>query len=105
MLNLPDASADLIVSNLGLNNFDHPEAALRSCFRIAKPGASLLLTTNLVGHMSDFYDAYRNVLLELGFSDRIAALERRLNAIAAERGELSLSVPAACIEARKPTTE
>lgn len=173
-IDLPDASVDLIVSNLGINNFDHPEATLQTCFRVAKPAASLFLTTNLVGHMSEFYDAYRSVLLDLGFSDRLAALdahinhratvdsvtnlleragfkvadvathsfrerfvdgsallrhcfirlafvpawkaiapqeaveatfaalEHRLNAIAAEAGELSLTIPAACIRAVKP---
>lgn len=176
-IDLPDASVDLIVSNLGINNFDDSQAAVRSCFRVAKPGARLLLTTNLVGHMDEFYDVYRSVLVELGFADRLAtldahisrratvdslrsllelegfqvveaitwsfrerfvngsallhhyfvrlgfvpawksvapecaveaifeALEHRLNEIAAERGELSLTVPAACIRARKPTTE
>lgn len=173
-IDLADASVDLTVSNLGINNFDNPEATLRTCFRVAKPGASLFLTTNLVGHMHEFYEAYRCVLGELGFADRLAlldahinhratvdsvralleragftfveavtrsfrerfvdgsamlrhyfirlgfvpawksvapdgavestfaALEQRLNAIAAERGELSLTVPAACIEACKP---
>jgi ubiquinone/menaquinone biosynthesis C-methylase UbiE len=173
-LDLPDESIDLIVSNLGINNFDNPEAALQTCFRVAKPGARLLLTTNLVGHMAEFYDAFRSVLMELGFSDRLglldahinhratvdsvktlleragfefveaktwsfqerfadgsallrhhfirsgfipgwrsvappeavqetfATLERRLNTIAADCGELSLTVPAACIQACKP---
>jgi ubiquinone/menaquinone biosynthesis C-methylase UbiE len=203
-IDLPDESVDLIVSNLGINNFENPEAALRACFRVAKPGASLFLTTNLVGHMAEFYDAYRSVLSELGepsgtvpfcevggtkgdgahapvgpplggrFTDRLAALdahinhratvqsvreqleragfqfvaavtrtfrerfvdgssllrhhfirlgfvpgwisvapadaieptfaalERRLNSLAAEHGELSLTIPAACIQARKP---
>lgn len=72
-IDLPDASVDLIVSNLGINNFDHPESTLQTCFRVAKPAASLFLTTNLVGHMSEFYDTYRSVLLDLGFSDRLAA--------------------------------
>jgi arsenite methyltransferase len=174
-IDLPDASVDLIVSNLGINNFDNSDAAFRSCFRVAKPGSSLCLTTNLVGHMSEFYDVYRDVLLELGFTDRLAvldahishratvnsvralledagfrfveavtssfrerfvdgssllrhyfirlgfvpgwksvapegaveatfaALEHRLNAIAAQRSELSLTIPAACIQARKPS--
>ncbi|HVX13497.1 MAG TPA: methyltransferase domain-containing protein [Pirellulales bacterium] len=173
-VDLPDAGVDLIVSNLGLNNFDQPEAALRTCFRVARPGAPLLLTTNLVGHMTEFYDAYRGVLEELGFDDQLPvldvhiqhratidsvramlegagfeyvravrhafrerfadgsallrhyfvrlafvpgwksiapeharaltfdALESRLNHIATEHGGLSLTVPAACIEARKP---
>jgi ubiquinone/menaquinone biosynthesis C-methylase UbiE len=174
-IDLPSASVDLIVSNLAINNFDHPDAALQSCFRVAKPGANLFVTTNLAGHMSEFYDAFRSVLVDLGFTDRLAALdahvgrratvesvralveragfdfveaatsrfrqrfadgssllrhyfirlgfvpgwksvlpesavtatfealELRLNAMAAKRGELSLSIPAACIHARKPT--
>ena len=176
-IDLPDASVDLIVSNLGINNFDDPTKALRSCFRVAKPGARLYLTTNLVGHMCEFYEAYRSVLVELGFTGQLAALdahinhratvdsvrslleregfvfveavttsfrerfadgssllrhyfirlgfvaawksiapvgaveatfaaiEQRLNTMAAERGELSLTIPAACIQACKPATE
>jgi len=173
-MDLPDASVDLVVSNLGINNFDDPDNALRCCFRVLKPGGRLILTTNLVGHMAEFYDAYRDVLMELGFTGQIpaledhinrratvdsvtallkragfrfvaattrsfrerfvdgpsllnhffirlgfvqgwksvvpegavesifTALELRLNTIAAEAGELSLTVPAACIQARKP---
>lgn len=176
-IDLPEASVDLIVSNLGINNFENSEAVVRTCFRIAKPGASLYLTTNLVGHMSEFYEAYRSVLVELGCSDRLGALdehirhratvdsvrtlleragfafvaavtdsfqerfvdgssllrhyfirlgfvagwksvaregavqptfealEHHLNSIAAERGELALTVPAACIHVRKPAAE
>jgi ubiquinone/menaquinone biosynthesis C-methylase UbiE len=176
-IDLPDSSVDLIVSNLGINNFENPEAALKSCFRIAKPGASLFLTTNLVGHMNEFYEVYRCVLGELGFASQLAALdehtshratidsvqtlleragfqfveaitrtfrerfvdgsallrhyfirlgflpawkaiapsgaieatfaalENRLNALAANRGELSLAVPAACIQAVKPAAD
>ncbi len=177
VLDLPDESVDLVVSNLGINNFDQPEAALRTCFRVAKPGAKLWLATNLAGHMSEFYDAYRWVLEELGFTDRRAvldthlnhratvdstrellartgfesveavtwsfrerfvdgsallrhhfirlgfvpgwkaiapegaidetfrALEARLNAVAAERGGLTLTIPAACVCATKPATK
>jgi arsenite methyltransferase len=172
-IDLPDTSVDLIVSNLGINNFDNAEAVLQTCFRVARPGASLVLTTNLVGHMSEFYEAYRNVLVELGFADQLTALdahisrratvtsvrtlleragfkfmeavtrsfrerfvdgssllrhhfirlgfvpgwkaiapegsvektftalEHCLNTIAAQHGELSLTIPAACIQARK----
>lgn len=173
-IDLPDASVDLIVSNLGINNFENADAVLRNCWRVAKPGARLVLTTNLVGHMSEFYDIYRRVLGELGYTEQVAtldahvnrratvssvqamlantgfepvkavtqtfrerfadgsallrhyfirlgfvpgwkaiaperavakvfaALERRLNDESAERGELALSVPAACIQAIKP---
>jgi FkbM family methyltransferase len=176
-IDLPDASVDLIVSNLGINNFENAEVVLQTCFRVAKPGAYLFLTTNLVGHMSEFYEVYRSVLTDLGFTGQLAALdahinrratvdcvrtlleregfrfveavtrsfrerfvdgssllshyfirlgfvpgwksvapegsvkktfaalEHRLNIIAAEHGELSLTIPAACIRACKPVME
>jgi len=61
-LPFPDASFDLIVSNLGINNFDDREAAMRECRRVANDGATLALTTNLVGHMQEFYDVLAGVV-------------------------------------------
>src|SRR5207253_11134144 len=57
-----DASFDLIVSNLGLNNFDDRVAAVRECRRVARAGATLALTTNLQGHMRELYDVFADVL-------------------------------------------
>ena len=57
-----DATFDLIVSNLGVNNFDDRAAAIRECRRVAKPGATLALTTNLQGHMREFYDVFAEVV-------------------------------------------
>lgn len=174
ILELPAASVDVVVSNLGVNNFDNAGAVLRTCFRLARPGARLLLTTNLRGHMAELYEVYRSTLLELGQADRLAALEahvahrgtpetvtrmlagagfetkevstesfrmkfadgssllrhhfirlgflpgwtsipapgsvertfavleRNLDSLAKDRGELALTVPMACVEARKP---
>jgi ubiquinone/menaquinone biosynthesis C-methylase UbiE len=72
-LPFPDASFDLIVSNLGLNNFADREGAVRECRRVARNGATLVLTTNLQGHMREFYSVFEKVL-----SDRsdAAASER-----------------------------
>jgi ubiquinone/menaquinone biosynthesis C-methylase UbiE len=50
-----DGHFDLIVSNLGLNNFDDRIGAVRECRRVAKKGAVLALTTNLQGHMQELY--------------------------------------------------
>ncbi|MEA2336978.1 MAG: hypothetical protein QOE82_985 [Thermoanaerobaculia bacterium] len=57
-----DGTFDLIVSNLGVNNFEDRAAAIRECRRVAKPGATLALTTNLQGHMQEFYDVFAKVL-------------------------------------------
>jgi ubiquinone/menaquinone biosynthesis C-methylase UbiE len=57
-----DGTFDLIVSNLGVNNFDDRAAAIRECRRVAQSGATLALTTNLQGHMKEFYDVFAQVL-------------------------------------------
>jgi arsenite methyltransferase len=57
-----DSTFDLIVSNLGVNNFDDRAAAISECRRVAKPDATLALTTNLQGHMREFYDVFADVV-------------------------------------------
>lgn len=78
-IDLPEQSVDVIVSNLGVNNFDEPAKILRVCSRVAKPGATFLLTTNLVGHMAELYEVYRNVLVQTGQSERTAALDTHIH--------------------------
>jgi SAM-dependent methyltransferase len=58
----PERSFDLIVSNLGLNNFPDPAAVLAECRRVASPGARIALATNLQGTMAEFYAIFRTVL-------------------------------------------
>jgi arsenite methyltransferase len=59
-----DHSFDLVVSNLGVNNFENAAAALRECARVLRGGGVLGLTTNLQGHMQEFYAIYERVLRE-----------------------------------------
>jgi arsenite methyltransferase len=81
-----EASFDLIVSNLGVNNFENPQSALSECYRVAKAGARLVLTTNVRGHMQEFYDVYRSLLEETGRPDCL----ERLAANEAHRGTKEL---------------
>ena len=74
-IRLPDESIDVVVSNLAVNNFENTDAVMQAVFRVAKPNASLLLTTNLAGHMAEFYDVFRSTLVQLGQSDRLVTLE------------------------------
>ncbi len=55
---------DLITSNLGINNFDDPPAAMRECHRVARSGARVAVTTNLTGHMAEFYEVFRSCVPE-----------------------------------------
>lgn len=61
-----DETFDLIVSNLGVNNFDDREASIRECRRVAKARATVALTTNLQGHMQELYTIFEQVLQSSG---------------------------------------
>ncbi len=78
-LDLPDGLVDLILSNLGVNNFEDPAAVTRMLFRVAAPQARLFLTTNLAGHMAEFYEVFRKTLIDAGQSDRLTALDDHIN--------------------------
>lgn len=165
-----DGTFDLIVSNLGVNNFADRAGSIRECRRVSRTGATVALTTNLQGHMKEFYAVFDGVLadagdgegtrrlrehiahratlasvrqllesggfavtrviertgrmrfadgtallghhfIKLGFlaewknvvpgreAETFAILRRRLDAIAAQRGELLLTIPIAYVEA------
>jgi len=70
-----DATFDLLISNLGINNWADPEAVLAECFRVAKTGAHLVLTTNVKGHYREFYDVFRETLRELNRPQQLEKLE------------------------------
>jgi ubiquinone/menaquinone biosynthesis C-methylase UbiE len=73
-----DHSFDLIVSNLGVNNFDDRTAAIRECGRVARPGATIALTTNLQGHMEEFYDIFHDVLADAEDGEALERLEEHV---------------------------
>lgn len=75
----PNNRFDLIVSNLGLNNFSNPEAVLAECYRVAKPLARLALTTNLDGHMKEFYDVFESTLQSHGSETAVNTLRLHLD--------------------------
>lgn len=76
-------SLDLVVSNLGVNNFAAIDAALAECRRVLRPGGALSLTSNLTGHMRELYDVLERVL-----AAEPAALER-LRVHVAHRGTVA----------------
>jgi ubiquinone/menaquinone biosynthesis C-methylase UbiE len=77
-MSFPDSMFDVIVSNVGINNFESPTAVLRECFRVAKPGALVAMTTNPVGHMAEFYRFYKEALRALKLEQHLDALEKHI---------------------------
>lgn len=74
-----DEQFDLIVSNVGVNNFEDIDIVFQECYRVAKPKAQIAFTTNPVGHMQEFYTVYESVLNELGLVDCIDALKEHIH--------------------------
>jgi len=74
-----DSSFHVIVSNLGVNNFNAPQEIFDECFRVAKPKAQILLTTNPKGHMAEFFEVFEEVLRELERIDVMADLVKHID--------------------------
>ncbi len=68
---------DLIVSNLGLNNWQNPDQVLTECLRVLKADGQLVLTTNLFGHWKEFYQVFEHTLTELAKPDLAAKLKHQ----------------------------
>jgi arsenite methyltransferase len=71
-----DNSIDLVVSNLGINNFEKPQAVFKECNRVLKPNGRLALTTNLNGHWKEFYTIFEAALQQLGKTTLIPGLKQ-----------------------------
>ena len=75
--NIPiDAAAiDLIVSNLGVNNFTNPGKVLEECRRVLRPTGQIAITTNLNGHWETFYKIFKETLAASGAQELIAKVD------------------------------
>jgi ubiquinone/menaquinone biosynthesis C-methylase UbiE len=78
-LPFPDGSFELVVSNNGTNNVDDEGATFREIFRVAKPGAQIVLTMNLPKTMDEFYQVYRDALHRKNRNDELERLEAHIH--------------------------
>lgn len=69
-----DGAFELVVSNLGVNNFADAEAAFAECRRVLVPGGRLAISTNLVGHFATLYAAFERVLGRAGDAEALDRL-------------------------------
>ena len=83
-LDLPDASVDVGISNLGVNNFADPDRVMAVVARVLKPGATLLLTSNLLGHGREFYEIFERTLRDEGLEEALPRLARHVEHRATE---------------------
>ncbi len=74
-----DEQFDLVVSNLGVNNFADPAAAFIEGARMLKRGGVFAITTNLRGHMREFYDTLADTLHALRDDRALEALATHID--------------------------
>ena len=77
-IEIEDRAVDVIVSNLGINNFSNVNAVLKECHRVLKNEGDLLITTNLTGQMCEFYDVFDEVLRYFKLSEVVVTLKEHV---------------------------
>ena len=77
--NIPygDNHFDLIVSNVGINNFEDPPSVLNECHRVLKRKGKICITTNLEGHYREFYAAFESILKASGRKELLSKLREQ----------------------------
>jgi len=77
-LSFADDVYDLVVCNLGLSDFDNPQAALLDFARVARPGGEVRCTLPLAGTFQEFLDIYQEVLTKHDKHETLAALQEHV---------------------------
>ena len=73
-----DRSADLIVSNNGINNVQNREKVISECARVLKPGGQFIFTMNLDKSMFEFYNELEAVLAEKQMNKEIEQMHAHI---------------------------
>ena len=68
-ISLDDHIADLIVSNLGVNNFEEKEAVYSEIYRVLKKGGHFALTTNPKGTFQELFDVFHALFEMMGLKE------------------------------------
>ncbi len=75
---LKDDSVDLIISNNGINNVADLQQTLNECGRVAKSGAQFVLTVNLQETMIEFYEIYKQVLVDNNLEIYVVEVDKQI---------------------------
>jgi arsenite methyltransferase len=90
----PDKYFELVISNNGLNNVSDQKRSLSECFRVCDDGAQMVLTMNLPHTMVEFYDAYEQLLGELGLTEEISEMHAHITSKRTPVEELRVMIEA-----------
>ena len=76
---LKDDSVDIVVSNLGINNFENRSAVYSEINRVLKPEAELCLTTNPIGTFKNLFSIFLRICVEMGWADEAEKIKNEIN--------------------------
>ena len=77
-LTFDDQSADLIVSNNGINNVQNRQQVIAECSRVIKPGGQFIFTMNLDKSMFELYTVLETVLAEMQLTREIELMHQHI---------------------------
>ena len=69
---------DLIVSNNGLNNVQDLRTTLSECSRVSRAGGQLVFTFNTNQTFAGFYEVFRDVLRDAGWTELVATVDEHI---------------------------
>lgn len=75
---LNDESVNLITSNNGLNNVSDLQKSIAECSRIASKGAQFVQTVNLEGTMIEFYEVFKEVVIQNNLSGLVEKIDQHI---------------------------
>jgi ubiquinone/menaquinone biosynthesis C-methylase UbiE len=73
-----NAAANIVLSNLAVAATANPGASAEEMARVLAPGGTAVITAPLRGTWGEFLDLFRDVLVEGGRRDRVAALDHHV---------------------------
>ena len=76
---LHNNSVDLVVSNLGINNFENRSTVYSEISRVLKPEAELCLTTNPIGTFKNLFSIFLRICIEMGWTDEAEKIKNEIN--------------------------
>ncbi len=69
---------DMVVTNIGINNFENKQKVINEVYRVLKPNGTFVMTTNTDKTFREFYEIFQETIIELNLKSIEAKLEEHI---------------------------
>jgi len=89
-ISFPANTFNMVISNCGILTIPDPRLGLREMVRVAKPGATVMVTFELRGSFAEFYDIFGEVLTKFDMRDELRRLDEYVGRLPDHNGALTM---------------